>query len=714
MSDNNEELNSPRLNIPEIVNPKAAPAMAIGTLHADAAGETPLPTDQRLGQQIIDGIQALLGERATLVPYHHRTKKAVFRAHQKANLSVMEHPDYIATFGRYDRNAAVLLGHPSNGLVTLDFDKNEHADTFLEKNPKFRETLTTKASRGCNLWFYADGELPSSFDLKDDDGGNIVELRASKRLTLIHGKHPSGQKYRVVVSAKPIRIRIKDIVWPNEWVRKSGNRLGAAECAEIAVVGDAYADLVRQHGAPVLIGENRSVFINQVAVAVKFLIENPVKYFKGLGFYKYDQNTGIWTHQTRDWVKKQLSDDLAHYSCQTDAQGVLFIRTDRLLTEIVNLIAAYGEQEFEGVCNGRFIHLVNGMFDVEQGELLPFSPDFMSLAQLQVAYEPAAFCARFLAFLQGALPRHDIVLLQKWCGLALSGVNFAQSILLITGVAGAGKGVFVNVMCQIIGQRNCVQLRTLHLENRFETARFFGKSLLVGSDVRNDFLALKGADTLKALSGGDMLTAELKGQNECVQLKGTFNIVATSNRRLRVTLDGDHDAWARRLKIVEFTKKAQRQNPNLAKELFAQEASGILNWMLEGLAALRSDFNEHGGWRLHSVQIDRVESLLMESNSLSAFVGCDVEEGNAVSNVTVRELVTAYDAYCEDRNWTPQTHHTVERELPNILRDKFGVSRRNDVMRNGLQQRGWCGIRLVRPAAGEKENGEANYVGDLE
>ena len=35
----------------------------------------------------------------------------------------------------------------------------------------------------------------------------------------------------------------------------------------------------------------------------------------------------------------------------------------------------------------------------------------------------------------------DIDLLQRWCGLALFGVNLAQRLVILTGTAGGGKGL---------------------------------------------------------------------------------------------------------------------------------------------------------------------------------------------------------------------------------------------------------------------------------
>ena len=37
-------------------------------------------------------------------------------------------------------------------------------------------------------------------------------------------------------------------------------------------------------------------------------------------------------------------------------------------------------------------------------------------------------------------------------------------------------------------------------------------------------------------------------------MRGSFHVILASNSRLRIALDGDEDAWARRLIVVDFDK----------------------------------------------------------------------------------------------------------------------------------------------------------------
>jgi putative DNA primase/helicase len=137
-----------------------------------------------------------------------------------------------------------------------------------------------------------------------------------------------------------------------------------------------------------------------------------------------------------------------------------------------------------------------------------------------------------------ALCEEDIDLLQRWCGVALVGSNLVQVVMLLTGMAGGGKGTFIRVLRGIIGPHNMATLRTSLLGTRFELGRFLGRTLLYGADVAPDFLNCGSAGVLKSLTGGDPMKLEFKSTNARPEIICAFNVILTSNIHLRVRLRG--------------------------------------------------------------------------------------------------------------------------------------------------------------------------------
>src|SRR6266446_4589848 len=88
---------------------------------------------------IVDELRSLLGDDVVLLPIPRGSKKPVIKGWQSTNVSRMEEPEYLAQLN-HDGNIGVLLG---SGLITIDLDRDEAVEPFLNLNPKLRSTLRT-------------------------------------------------------------------------------------------------------------------------------------------------------------------------------------------------------------------------------------------------------------------------------------------------------------------------------------------------------------------------------------------------------------------------------------------------------------------------------------------------------------------------------------------------------------------------------------------
>ena len=253
-----------------------------------------------------------------------------------------------------------------------------------------------------------------------------------------------------------------------------------------------------------------------------------------------------------------------------------------------------------------------------------------------------------------------------------------------------------NILEMVVGTSNVAQLRVNHLAERFESASFVGKTLLTGKDVPGNFLNNKSANDLKALVGGDRLNPEQKNCRHRVEVFGEFNVIITSNSRLRVRLDEDAGAWRRRLLIVDYEQPpAEKPIPNFARRLVEAEGSGILNWCIEGVIRLLDELETYGRIQLTQEQIRRVDALLCESDSVRQFVTqCVVASGG--SDVTVSELTSAYHNFCDDQGWQPVTVRQFENQVSDVMMEIHRVAKRTDIKRSDKNQRGFARVALTQ------------------
>jgi phage/plasmid-associated DNA primase len=328
-------------------------------------------------------------------------------------------------------------------------------------------------------------------------------------------------------------------------------------------------------------------------------------------------------------------------------------------------------------------------------ELLPFSPQFRSRNRSPIAYDPKATCPRFLGeLLLPAVHPEDVPLIQKYLALSLLGRNLVQRFLVLDGTPGRGKSQLAIVFQNLVGLANCTQLRTEHLTGRFELSRFLKKTLLIGVDVPGDFLSTKGAQVLKALVGGDIMDAEQKGEKGCFPIEGTYCVVITSNSRLRVKLEGDADAWRRRLMIVRYeAPPVAKKIPDFGQHLIQTEGSGILNWALQGMPELFRDIEATGDIVLTPRQRGIVDALLTESDSLGHYLqDCVVKD--AAGDLAVEELVTGYLQYCPTKGWVPIPTTVIQRRLEERMLELFQAAKSNSIVRDGICCRGFRHVRF--------------------
>jgi hypothetical protein len=109
-------------------------------------------------------------------------------------------------------NLGILLGPPSGGLVAIDFDDDMEVEEFLRWSPWAERTLRTRGCKGCQMWFYCDGDYPARrIVLKDVEGRPTVEFRGGGGQSVVWGLHPKGMRYKVVVDAVPLHIEYVDL-----------------------------------------------------------------------------------------------------------------------------------------------------------------------------------------------------------------------------------------------------------------------------------------------------------------------------------------------------------------------------------------------------------------------------------------------------------------------------------------------------------------------
>ncbi len=452
-----------------------------------------------------------------------------------------------------------------------------------------------------------------------------------------------------------------------------------------------HDELEKEFGEPLTLSSKGTVtMLNESFWAAFVLRKRGLSKVFGIT-WKYVPANGLWKTVSDEEMNNMIIKTAHEYGSSRGLSDLVMKFNEPTCNHVRKFMKSAETDPFKDRPHN-LIHVGNGMLEINDDGtcvLKPFSPDYYSRNQTSIAYDPAAQCPRFKGeLLEPMLPQDDIEVLQRYCGQCLLGVNITQTFLVLTGTPGGGKGTIVNLIRAIIGGDNCVEMRTEHLGERFELARFIGKTFLTGSDVPSDFLLKKSAGKIKSLCGWDLLCAEIKGVTEPIPMIGNFNIVITANDRLKVNVDGDIGAWRRRMLWITFENQGT-DNPvtDFAGVLLREEGPGILNWMIEGAVKVLQ-----GGFPRESLSSKRVERLLQESNSIYGFLTNCIEKTDSGPGISIDDLGKKYHDWCIANDWEPLYGLETRRKLTRGLESLFHVPQAHNIVCNGCNLRGYHGV----------------------
>lgn len=463
---------------------------------------------------------------------------------------------------------------------------------------------------------------------------------------------------------------------------------------------DLIKELKKRHDEPVfvndkghIIGINRMFFADLIRETQELIFESDEQ-----KLYLYNGSNGLWEEQTQSQITSLISSIFSGFCRETKRPDAIGKCNGGMIKDIKELLTGLVEEKdfFKLHDDSFFIHCANGILvydDENEWCLKSFSKDYRSRNRTEFDYNPEAEYKRFLeSLILRAMSKEDAELLQFYMGQCIMAHNHDQSFLLMTGTPGGGKSTTVNILESIIGDFNVTELRLEHMGSRFELQRLIGKTLLTGKDVRSNFLNTAGASKLKALVGNDPLTTETKGHNNVAKIRGNFNAIITANNNLKVTLDGDKEAWRRRILWIKYDQEPPEEViTDFDIQLLESEGNGILLWALEGAAKLMKNNKKIPR---KEEQQKRINDLLEESDSINVFVQKCTKRKSG-KDVTGHELLMEFTKYCKSRNWEILPDRLFQIGLRTAMLKHHNTDKRNDIMRGGKALRGYSGIKLA-------------------
>lgn len=228
----------------------------------------------------------------------------------------------------------------------------------------------------------------------------------------------------------------------------------------------------------------------------------------------------------------------------------------------------------DNAINTRVIVFENGVLDICTGTFLPFSPEYIVTYCVKSNYIPNNDCNTpyFDSYLY-KLTGGDSILMERILqvlGYAISPDNKAKVLILLNGVSGSGKSVLIKFLEKILSDKAFFPIQSDKLKGQFALSELFGRTLCVMQDMPNEALDMKAVSILKAISGNDTISSDVKFKS-AVSFQCRAKIILTSN--FAVMSKSRDDAFYSRLLCVpcKYAVPREEQNPNLIDFLLAEK-----------------------------------------------------------------------------------------------------------------------------------------------
>ncbi|HTE68424.1 MAG TPA: phage/plasmid primase, P4 family, partial [Actinomycetes bacterium] len=217
------------------------------------------------------------------------------------------------------------------------------------------------------------------------------------------------------------------------------------------------------------------------------------------------------------------------------------------------------------------LNVANGMLDLTTGALLPHDPSYLSSVQLPVAWEPAATCPVYEAWLaaQAGDQADD---LEEVVATMLDPSRTPAKAGFLFGPSKSGKSTFVRIAEAVAGKDNTSAVTLAQLsDNRFAAINVYGKILNASSEVRAGHV--EDIAIFKQMTGND----PIEGERKYVQPFKFYNQALFLFAANELPTVGESSrAYSQRIKPFRFARSFAGAEDDRIETAMLAELPGIL------------------------------------------------------------------------------------------------------------------------------------------
>ena len=358
--------------------------------------------------------------------------------------------------------------------------------------------------------------------------------------------------------------------------------------------------------------------------------------------------------------------------------------SNQALTEVkghIMRITYHSRTEFDKDIH--IINMKNGLYNFMTGKFKQHNPNYLSINQIPIPYNPGTKPQFFGKYLKEVLYPVEIRTAVETMAYTFLRDNPFEKITILFGYGANGKSVFTSILTALHGIRNVsnVPLYAM-LKDTFALSDLENKNINIDSELSG--ATIYDTAIIKKLTGRQPIRIQRKNQR-------AYDVVLNaklffSANKIPISND-DTDAYFRRFIIISFPNKFEgdQDDPNLTAKLTTEEElSAIFNVLM---IALRRLIDRKGIFVNEKTIAERRIKYEQAANPIECFIQDAIAEDSTESDRTLKEtLYHAYEIFARENKLA-----IISKEsLGKILKHRFEDGRES----SGRRRNFWKGVVL--------------------
>lgn len=371
-------------------------------------------------------------------------------------------------------------------------------------------------------------------------------------------------------------------------------------------------------------------------------VPNLVKAIQLFGPIETDASGSLWHYEGGVWHPDAIRELTRRVALCTDNR----FRSDHV--QQAKCLIQAREPRITGLGPSHLLNVRNGMLNWRTGELLPHSPEYYSIYQVTVPWNPEAQCPTIDQWMVETFDSRLHHLLWQIMGVVVHpGMGPQQAVALI-GNGYNGKSTFQRLCAALLPKSACVAIDPRDLAtNRFASAELFGKTANICGDIER--FTFQSTAEFKKITGDDPIRAERKHQNPFTFTSQATNLF--SGNQMPPSRDTTL-GWFRRWLIVPLTRQIAGPPQRELEPALHAELEGALVRAVDALATVM----KQGRYDTPGPCLVAAREYEYACNSSLLFINERVEFGSHHTVPVSREsLYSAYQDFCRSEDLPSQT-----------------------------------------------------------